>query len=102
MAGKKLGASKGKEKESNVTVTAGHGWKQSKCSEANLQALVDEGLLQSKTIIQWHSAIGDKRSYERADEFVLFQYFVEQGLALPTSDFFFMVFFSTTKSNSII
>jgi hypothetical protein len=92
MAGKKLGASKGKEKESNVTVTAGHGWKQSKCSEANLQALVDD----------WHSAIGDKRSYERADEFVLFQYFVEQGLALPTSDFFFMVFFSTTKSNSII
>jgi hypothetical protein len=70
-----------------VTI-AGDGWRPSKCSEVDLQALVDEGLLQSKEVIQWRPATCDKRPYEEVDEVVLFQYFVERGLALPTSDFF--------------
>jgi hypothetical protein len=41
----------GKE-ESKAAATAGDRWKPSKCSEANHQALVDEGLLLNKTIIQ--------------------------------------------------
>jgi hypothetical protein len=88
MAGSKRGASKGKGNESKAAITAGDGWKPSKCSEADIEALVDEGLLQSKAIIQWHAATGDRRPYEGTDELVLFQYFVERGLALPTYDFF--------------
>jgi hypothetical protein len=42
---------------------------------------IDEGLLQSQEIIQWRAATGDRRSYEEADEIVLFQHFVECGLA---------------------
>jgi hypothetical protein len=45
MARNKRGASKGKEKELKAITTIGNGWKPSKCSEADLQALVDEGLL---------------------------------------------------------
>jgi hypothetical protein len=33
-------------------------------------------------------ATGDKRPYEGVEEIVLFQYFVERGLALRASDFF--------------
>jgi hypothetical protein len=87
MAGNKRGASKGKEKECKAASTTGDEWKPSKCSK-NLHALVDEGLLQSKEVIQWRPATGDKRQYEGVDEIVLFQYFIERGLALPTSDFF--------------
>jgi hypothetical protein len=87
MVGKK-GTSKGKGKESKPTANAGDGWRTRKCSEADLKALVDEGLLQPQEIIQWRAATRDKRPYEEADEIVLFQHFVEHGLALPTSDFF--------------
>jgi hypothetical protein len=97
----KRGASKGKEKESKAATTTGDGWKASKCFEADLQALVDEGLLQNKTIIQWRAATWDTRPYKGADELVLFQCFVERGLALPTFDIS-IVFFSTTESSSII
>jgi hypothetical protein len=61
---------------------------ESKCSEADLKALVDEGLLQPKEIIQCASATSDKRPYEGAEEIILFQYFVEHVLTLLTSDFF--------------
>jgi hypothetical protein len=43
--------------------------------------------------MQWCHAIGDKRPYERVEEIVLFQHFVERGLALPTSDFFYGLLF---------
>jgi hypothetical protein len=64
-----------------------------KCFEAHLKALVDEGLLPSQEIIQWRAATMYKRPYEEADEIVLFQYFVERGLALPISDFFYGLLF---------
>jgi hypothetical protein len=87
MAGKK-GATKTKGKDSQPIATTGDGWRTSKCSEADLKRLVDECFLQPKEVIPWCPATGDKRPYERAEEIVLFQYFIERGLALPTSDFF--------------
>jgi hypothetical protein len=51
MADNKRGASKGKEKECKATTTAGDGWKPIKCSEADLQALVNGGLLQSQEVV---------------------------------------------------
>jgi hypothetical protein len=78
----KKGATKLKRKGSKPTVTAGNGWRTSKCSEADLKMLIDECLLQPKEIIQWRPATGDKRPYEKAKEIILFQYFLERGLAL--------------------
>jgi hypothetical protein len=84
----KKGASKGKGKETKPAATSRDGWRKSKCSNADLKALVDEGLLQSQEIIQWCAATEDKRPYEEAEEIVLFEHFVERMLALPTSNFF--------------
>jgi hypothetical protein len=44
MVGKK-GTSKGKGKESKPAATVRDEWRTSKCSETDLKALVDEGLL---------------------------------------------------------
>jgi hypothetical protein len=46
MVGKK-GTSKGKWKGTKPATTTTDGWRKSKRSNANLKALVDEGLLQS-------------------------------------------------------
>jgi hypothetical protein len=86
MAGKKS-TIKTKGKDSQPAATAGDGWKIGKCSEANLKRLVDECFLQPKKIIQWRPATSDKRPYEKAEEIVSFQYFIERGLALLTSYF---------------
>jgi hypothetical protein len=50
MASKK-GSAKAKRKDSKAVATAADGWRDGKRSEANLKALVDEGLLQPKEII---------------------------------------------------
>jgi hypothetical protein len=84
----KKGSTKAKGKDSKAGATVGDRWIASKCSKADLRAHVDENLLQPKEIIKWHAATGDKRSYEEAEEIVLFYYFVEHGLALLTSNFF--------------
>jgi hypothetical protein len=63
-------------------------WKKSTCTEADLQALVDEGLLQPREIVQWRPTERDVRPFEHTKEIVLFQHFIEHGLGLPTSNFF--------------
>jgi hypothetical protein len=65
----------------------------SKCTEADLQALVDEGLLQPKEIVQWRPGERDVRPFGHAEEIALFQHFVEHGLGLPASDFFCDILF---------
>ena len=62
-------------------------WKKSKLSESAFASLVDDGLLRSQAIVQWHSTMGNDWPYEGTNEIVLFRPFVEQGLAIPTSDF---------------
>jgi hypothetical protein len=88
MASKK-GTTKGKGKESETASSSCESWKKSKCTQADLQSLVDECLLQSKEIVQWHPATSDVRPYiyEGITEIVIFQHFVERGLAIPTYDF---------------
>jgi hypothetical protein len=86
MAGKKS-ASKGKGKESKTASPSCELWKKSKCTEDDLQSLVDECLLQRKVIVQWCPAKGDVRSFENVKETILFQHFVERGLGIPTCDF---------------
>lgn len=62
-------------------------WKKSKYTEADLQSVVDECLLQPKEIVQLPPAGSDAVPYECMEELILFQHFVECGLALPACDF---------------
>ena len=59
----------------------------SKFLESDIGSLVDDCLLQSRAIIQWQSAEGHERPYERATELVMFKAFLERGLAIPVCDF---------------
>ena len=63
------------------------GWKKSKLSESVISSLVSRHLLQSKTLIQWQSAEGHERPFEKTSENFLFKAFVEHGLAVPVCDF---------------
>ena len=63
------------------------GWKKSKLSEAAISSLVRRRLLQSRDLIQWQSAEGHGRPFEKTSEIVLFKAFVERGLAIPICDF---------------
>jgi hypothetical protein len=82
MAPKK--SSKGKE----VEPTRDEGWTPSKCSDSDLESLISAGLLPVKSVIQWHSAFGQDRSYENTGEVVAFAPNFEWGLGLPCSVFF--------------
>ena len=63
------------------------GWKKSKLSESVISSLVSRHLLQSKTLIQWQSAEGHERPFEKTSGIVLFKAFVECDLAILTCDF---------------
>ena len=63
------------------------GWRKSMLSEAAISSLVSRHLLQSRTLIQWQSAEGHGRPFEKTSEIVLFKTFVERGLAIPACDF---------------
>jgi len=84
MAPKKM--TKGKEVEAKPT--RDEGWTPSKCSYSDLDSLVSAGLLPSKSVIQWHSALGQDRPYENTGEIVAFAPYFERGLGLPCSSFF--------------
>jgi len=53
------------------------GWKKSKLSESKISSLVSRHLLQPRSIIQWQSAEGHNRPFEKVAEVVLFKSFVE-------------------------
>ena len=56
-------------------------------SKAAISSLVSCRLLQSRTLIQWQSAEGHGRPFEKTFEIVLFKAFVERGLAILACDF---------------
>ena len=84
MAPKKSSKGKGVAAE----LTREEGWIPSKCSESDLESLVKQGFLPSKSIIKWRSALGDVRPYENTGEIVGFLPYFERGLDLPCSNFF--------------
>ncbi|RLN08712.1 putative polyprotein [Panicum miliaceum] len=81
--GNKKQANKGKKDDSPTG-----GWERSKCTRANLLNLVAQGLLQSEEMVQWKPFFRQYIPQEDVDQTVLFEHFVERGLALPASDFF--------------
>ena len=65
------------------------GWRKSKMSQAAVQELENMGLLQSQAVIQWRAGEGEDYPFEGTLETVVFRDFVERGLALPVSEFFY-------------
>ena len=84
MAPKKSSKGKGVAAEP----TRKEGREPSKCSKSDLESLVKQGFLPSKSIIKWRSALGDVRPYENTGEIVGFLPYFERGLDLPCSNFF--------------
>ena len=64
------------------------GWESSKCSKSDLESLVKQDFLPSKSVIQWRPALGDARPYENTGEIVGFLPYFDRGLGLPFSNFF--------------
>ena len=60
-----------------------------KMSEAVVQELENLGLLQAQGVIQWHAGEGEDYPMEGTLETIVFRDFVERGLALPVSEFFY-------------
>ena len=58
-------------------------------SQAVVQELENMGLLQSQAVIQWRAGEGEHYPFEGTLETVVFRDFVERGLALPVSEFFY-------------
>ena len=65
------------------------GWRKSKMSESLVQELEKMGLLQAQGISQWRTGEGEDYPIEGTLETVMFRNFVERGLALPVSEFFY-------------
>jgi hypothetical protein len=63
-------------------------WVRSTMTEAKIQALVDQGLLRSKTEVEWRAAVGEDFSSEDIKEQVVFGSFFERGFNLLAGDFF--------------
>ena len=82
-----------KRQMSEKEATMADGWKKSELSEAAISALVSRHLLQSRTLIQWETAEGHGRPFEKTFEIVLFNAFVERGLAIPACDFLWGLLF---------
>jgi len=78
---------KSKRQGSEKEATTADEWKKSKLSESVISSLVSRHLLQSKALIQWQSAEGHERPFEKTSEIVLFKAFVERGHAILICDF---------------
>ena len=63
-------------------------WTASNCSESDLESLVGEGFLLSKSVIQWRPPLGHDCPYENTGEIVGFFPYFERGLGLLGSNFF--------------
>jgi hypothetical protein len=63
-------------------------WVRSTVTGAKIQALVDQGLLQPKTEVEWRAAAGEDFSSEDVKEHVVFASFFKRGFNLPAGDFF--------------
>ena len=58
-------------------------------SESAVQDLENMGLLQTQGVMQWRAGEGEDYPMEGTLETVLFHDFVERGLTLPVSEFFY-------------
>ena len=79
----RMAPKKSKRQASEKEATMADGWKKSKLSEATISSLVSHRLLQSRALIQWQSAEGHGRPFEKTSEIVLFKDFLSVALPFP-------------------
>ena len=77
--------------EDGAVANMSTGWRKSKMSESLVQRLENMALLQTQGVIQWRAGEGEDYPLEGTLETVVFHDFVERGLALPVSEFFYRV-----------
>ena len=65
------------------------GWRKSKMSESLVRELESMGLLQKQGVSQWRAGEGEDYPKEGTLETIMFRDFVECGLTLPVSKFFY-------------
>ena len=75
--------------EEETTVNLSTGWRKSKMSESLVRELENMGLIQTQGVIQWRAGEGEDYPMEGTLETVVFHDFMERGLALPVSEFFY-------------
>ena len=75
--------------EDEAVANLSTGWRKSKMSESAVQELENMGFLQTQAVIQWRAGEGEDYPMEATLETVVFCDFVERGLALPVSEFFY-------------
>ena len=81
---------KNKSKVEEETITnMSTGWRKSKMSESLVRELENMGLLQLQGVIQWRAGEGEDYPMECTLETVMLRDFVDRGLALPVSKFFY-------------
>jgi len=75
--------------EEETTANLSTGWRKSKMSESLVRELENMGLLQEQGVSQWRAGEGEDYPMEGTLETVMFRDFVERGLTLPVSEFFY-------------
>ena len=83
----RMAPKRSRRQRSEKEATIADGWKKSKLSESAISSLVGRRLLCPRSVVQWFSAEGHDRPYERVSETVLFKSFVERGLGILVCDF---------------
>ena len=68
------------------------GWRKSKMSESLVWELENMSLLQEQGVRQWRPGEGEDYPMEGTLETIMFRDFVERGLTLPVSEFFYRLF----------
>ena len=75
--------------EEEMIANMSTGWCKSKMSESLVWELENMGLLQEQGVSQWRAGEGEDYPMEGTLETIMFRDFVERGLTLPVSDFFY-------------
>ena len=83
----RMAPKRSRHQRSEKEATIADGWMKSKLSESAISSFVGRRLLHPRFVVQWFSAEGHDRPYERVAETVIFKSFVERGLGIPVCDF---------------
>ena len=75
--------------EEEMIANMSTGWRKSKMSESLVRELESMGLLQEQGVSQWRAGEGEDYPLEGTLETIMFRDFVERGLTLPVSEFFY-------------
>ena len=83
----RMAPKRSRHQRSEKEATIADGWRKSKLSKFAISSLVGHWLLRPRSVVQWFSAEGHDRPYERVAETVIFKSFVGRGLGIPICDF---------------